>query len=175
MDIRDKTLEIECIYFDMDGVLVDFKRGQREILKIEVVDQENKRKGDDDLLFSKMREYDHFYNMLQPIEGSLALFEKVYEKYGDRCRILTGVPKESRGIINASSDKKAWVERYLSKAVIVNTVLRKEKVDYVKNRGSILIDDFSKNIMEWKDKGGTGILFTTPKETEQELKRLGIL
>ena len=104
MDIRDKTLEIECIYFDMDGVLVDFKRGQREILKIEVVDQENKRKGDDDLLFSKMREYDHFYNMLQPIEGSLALFEKVYEKYGDRCRILTGVPKESRGIINASSD-----------------------------------------------------------------------
>ena len=73
MDIRDKTLEIECIYFDMDGVLVDFKRGQREILKIEVVDQENKRKGDDDLLFSKMREYDHFYNMLQPIEGSLAL------------------------------------------------------------------------------------------------------
>ena len=154
MDIRDKTLEIECIYFDMDGVLVDFKRGQREILKIEV---------------------DHFYNMLQPIEGSLALFEKVYEKYGDRCRILTGVPKESRGIINASSDKKAWVERYLSKAVIVNTVLRKEKVDYVKNRGSILIDDFSKNIMEWKGKGGTGILFTTPKETEQELKRLGIL
>ena len=113
-------MDIDCIYFDMDGVLVDFKRGQREILKIEVIDQKYKKKGDDDLLFSKMREYDHFYYMLQPIEGSLLLFKKVFQKYGDKCRILTGVPKESRWIVNASLDKKAWVEKYISKDVIVN-------------------------------------------------------
>lgn len=60
-------MDIDCIYFDMDGVLVDFKRGQREILNIEVVDQEHKKEGDDDILFSAMREYDHFYYMLKPI------------------------------------------------------------------------------------------------------------
>ena len=168
-------MDVDCIYFDMDGVLVDFKRGQREILNIEVVDQEHKREGDDDILFSAMREYDHFYYMLKPIEGSLELFWKVYDKYRDRCRILTGVPKESRGIINASIDKKAWVEKYLSKNIVVNTVLRKEKVNYVNGRGAVLIDDFSKNIREWRDKGGTGVLFITPDETEKELKRLGIL
>ena len=66
-------------------------------------------------------------------------------------------------------------ENGMTKKQRVIAAIKKEKVDYVKNRGSILIDDFSKNIMEWKGKGGTGILFTTPKETEQELKRLGIL
>ena len=55
MDIRDKTLEIECIYFDMDGVFVNCKRGQKESLKIVVVDTENKRNGDYVFLFSKMR------------------------------------------------------------------------------------------------------------------------
>ena len=53
-------MNIDCIYFDMDGVLVDFKRGQREILNIKVVDQEHKKKEDDDLLFAAMREFDHF-------------------------------------------------------------------------------------------------------------------
>ena len=168
-------MNIDCIYFDMDGVLVDFKRGQREILNIKVVDQEHKKKEDDDLLFAAMRGFDHFYYMLQPIDGSLELFRKVYEEYGDKCRILTGVPKESRGIINASSDKKAWVEKYLSKDIVVNTVLRKEKVNYVKGSGSILIDDFSKNIKEWRGEGGTGILFSTPEETERELVKMGIL
>ena len=171
---KDK-LEIDCIYFDMDGVLVDFNRGQEEILKIDVVHQEHKKPGDDDLLFSKMREYDHYYYMLKPIEGSLSLFNKVYEKYGDKCRILTGVPKANRGIINASSDKKAWVEKYLSKDIVVNTVLRKEKIEYVKNKGSILIDDFSKNIKEWRERGGTGILFVSPEDTEKELRKMGIL
>ena len=85
------------------------------------------------------------------------------------------MPKESRGIINASIDKKAWVEKYLSKNIVVNTVLRKEKVNYVNGRGAVLIDDFSKNIREWRDEGGTGVLFITPDETEKELKRLGIL
>lgn len=168
-------MEIDCIYFDMDGVLVDFNRGQEEILKIDIVHQDHKKPGDDDLLFSKMREYDHYYLMLKPIEGSLSLFNKVYEKYGGKCRILTGVPKANRGIINASSDKKAWVEKYLSKEIIVNTVLRKEKVQFVKGRGSILIDDFSKNIKEWREAGGTGIRFISAKETEEELIKLGIL
>ena len=67
------------------------------------------------------------------------------------------------------------MEKYLSKDIVVNTVLRKEKVNYVKGSGSILIDDFSKNIKEWRDEGGTGILFSTPEETERELVKMGIL
>ena len=105
-ETRENGMDIDIIYLDMDGVLVDFKRGQREILNIEVVDQEHKREGDDDILFSAMREYDHFYYMLKPIEGSLELFWKVYDKYGDRCRILTGVPKESRESSTLQSIKK---------------------------------------------------------------------
>ena len=168
-------MDIDCIYFDMDGVLADFNRGQSEILKIKVIPQENKKEGDDDLLFSKMREHDHFYYMLKPIDGSLDLFMKVYDKYKDRCRILTGVPKEKRGITNAKIDKKAWVEKYLGKDIVVNTVLRKEKMEFVRNKGSILIDDFSTNIKEWRERGGTAILFTTPEACMKELRDMGVL
>lgn len=87
-ETRENGMDIDFIYFDMDGVLVDFKRGQREILNIEVVDQEHKREGDDDILFSAMREYDHFYYMLKPIEGSLELFWKVYNKELSRINLM---------------------------------------------------------------------------------------
>ena len=168
-------MDIDAIYFDMDGVLVDFKRGQREILGIEPVDQENKKPGDDDRLFALMREHEHFYLDLKPIEGSLELFFKVKDRYGDKCRILTGVPKEKRGIVNASSDKRLWVERHIGKDSVVYTVLRKEKANYVLGRGSVLIDDFGVNIGEWRERGGTGILFTSPDNLEKELVGLGLL
>ena len=168
-------MEIDAIYFDMDGVLVDFARGQRELLGIEPVDQGKKKREDDDRLFQKMRERDHFYLELEPIPGSIELFALVREMYGERCRILTGIPKESRGIINASLDKRQWVRKHIGEDVEVNTVLRKEKAGFVRGKGSLLIDDFSLNINEWRERGGTGILFTDPRSTMEKLKKMGIL
>lgn len=168
-------MDIETIYFDMDGVLVDFNRGQREILGIEPKDQENKKPGDDDTLFALMRQHDHYYLDLEPIPGSIELFKKVHALYGDRCQILTGIPKPWRGIVNAEKDKREWARRYLGESVVVNAVLRKEKMKFVKGKGSVLIDDFSLNIKEWREAGGTGILFRSPEETETILETLEII
>ena len=62
---------VDAIFFDMDGVLVDFNGGQKRLLGIEPISQEKKKSEDDDRLFSLMREYGHFYRDLEPIEGSL--------------------------------------------------------------------------------------------------------
>ena len=166
---------VDAIFFDMDGVLVDFNGGQKRLLGIEPISQEKKKSEDDDRLFALMREYGHFYRDLEPIEGSLELFRKVREKYGDKCSILTGIPKESRGIITAEEDKRDWVKRYIGSDITVHTVLRKEKVKFVNGKGSILIDDFSKNIREWEENGGKGILFLSPERTEEILRKEGIL
>ena len=59
--------------------------------------------------------------------------------------------------------------------LVVHAVLRAEKKDYCKGPGSILIDDLAKNIGEWREFGGTGILFTSAENALDELRRLGVL
>ncbi len=158
------------IYFDMDGVLADFDRGLREMCGMEPQEQGNDAV--DDMVFAAVRAVPHFYLNLKPVEGMLELFGEVRSAYGGRVEILTGVPSARRGIVDASSDKVEWVGRYLGKDVVVHTVARKEKRDYAE--GCILIDDFEKNIGEWKAAGGEGVLFTSVQSARETLKRMGI-
>ncbi len=167
--------EVNIIYFDMDGVLADFDRGVKELLDLEPIDQGNHTAEQDDVMFSRMREIGHFYGKLEPIPGSIDLFMEVYSKYGDRCRILSGIPKSSRGIDTAAEDKRAWVRRYLDEDVIVNTVLRAEKPQFATGSNDYLIDDFTKNISEWESAGGTGILCRNAEEVRIKLRGMGIL
>ena len=103
------------------------------------------------------------------------MFDAVYEKYGDRCEILTGIPKPRREIVNAASDKEIWVKRLLSENIKVNIVFREEKPQYCTGKGCILIDDMERNIKEWNEMGGTGIVNVSAEDTMSRLKELGIL
>ena len=104
-----------------------------------------------------------------------AMFDAVYSKYGDKCEILTGIPKPRRGIVNATPDKKLWVKRLLSGDIVVNIVFREEKPKFCTGKNCILIDDMEKNIKEWNGMGGTGILNVNAEDTMNRLKELGIL
>ena len=155
-----KRFKPSKIYFDMDGVLVDFQGGVKELLGIEPRPQ-GFHPDYDNKLFDAIREYDHFYRELKPIKGSLELLKRVIDKWGvNNVEVLTGGPKASRNIPTASEDKMAWIDVNVGiEGLKVNTVLRKEKVQFVKNKSSVLIDDYDSNIKEWREAGGTGILF----------------
>ena len=43
-----------------------------------------------------------------------------------------------------------------------------------KDENKILIDDMEKNIQQWRDNGGIGILHTSTADTIKQLKELGI-
>lgn len=156
------------IYFDLDGVLADFNRGLRELCGIEPVTQGASNEAKDDELWKAVRETDHFYDRLKPVDGAVWFFRRLYEKYD--CEILTGVPKPKRGVVTASVDKIAWAHRVLDPKVKVNTVMREEKIGFCKGPNDILIDDYKKNVDEWNANGGTGILFTDVESAEKELK-----
>ena len=64
----------------------------------------------------------------------------------------------TEGITTAEEDKRNWVKRLLSKDIKVNIVYKEEKPDYCKGKGCILIDDLKKNILEWKEMGGSGFM-----------------
>lgn len=165
----------EKIYFDMDGVLADFDRGVRELCGMEAFDQGGRSPAEDDIMWDAIRKVDHFYDRLELMPGAKEMFDAVYGVYGDRCEILTGIPKEKRGIVTAAEDKISWMKRILSDKVKVNICYRAEKILKCTGPGTVLIDDLEKNILEWRAEDGTGILYRTAEETMKELKKLGIL
>ncbi len=164
------------VYIDMDGILADFNRGVRELCRMEPQSQNGKTDlKADDRMWEAIRETDHFYDRLDLIPGAKEMFDRLLEKYGDRFEILTGIPREERGIVTAAEDKIRWTRRMLSEKVKVRTVCRKHKQQYCTGPESVLIDDREKTIREWREQGGTGILHVNPEETLKELERLGLL
>ncbi len=164
------------VYVDMDGVLADFDRGVRKLCCMEPQPQNGKRDAKmDDLMWDAIRKVDHFYDKLELMPGAREMFDLIYRIFGDRCEILTGIPRPERGIVTAGEDKIAWTRRNLSESVKVNIVLRKEKLLFCKGADSVLIDDRVKTIREWKEAGGIGILHVSPDETIREMRDLELL
>ncbi len=93
------------------------------------------------------------------------MFAKIYEKYGSRCEILTGIPKPERGILTAGEDKTKWVHKYLSPDIVVNIVYAQDKKNFCKGKDCVLIDDLKKNTDTWINSGGTAILYKSPQNT----------
>lgn len=163
------------IYFDMDGVLADFDRGVSELCGFQIVKQDVADKMSDEEMWNRIKEVPHFYDKLQPMPGAVELFHAVYDKYRERCEILTGIPKPRRGVLNAGEDKTKWVRRLLSEDVVVNICFKEEKVKLCQGADCILIDDLPPNIEAWRSAGGTGILHHNAQETMGILKEMGIL
>lgn len=165
-------MQIEKIYFDMDGVLADFDRGIEELCSMEKQKQGEASAASDDELWDAVRGVENFYDKLEPVKGAVEMFKALWEKYGDRCEILSAVPKPHRNIPSAREDKTKWVRRLLSDQVVINLVYRAEKQDFVKGKGCILIDDYQINIDEWNQAGGTGILFESAEGVVEKLMGL---
>ena len=169
-------MTVDRIYFDMDGVLADFARGVRELCGIVAFIQGKEQdEAQDNRMWDVIRKVGHFYDRLALMPGAKEMFDRVRAKYGERCEILTGIPKPKRGILTAGEDKEKWMRRLLSADIRMHIVLREEKTKHCAGKGSILIDDLEENIREWEEKGGTGILHRSAKETLKELERLGLL
>ena len=167
---------IKKIYFDMDGVLADFDRGVREFCGMDAVSQDyGKKPGMDTLMWKRASKIPHFYDQLELMPGAKEMFDAVYNRYQDRCEILTGIPKPHRGMIGSAEDKTAWVRRLLSRDIVVHTVFKEQKPQFCFGRDCILIDDLQRNIDAWEKTGGTGILHRSSADTLQILKDLNIL
>lgn len=174
---NEDAMEVKKIYFDMDGVLADFAGGVRELCGMEPVSQNAKNKdlSEEDRMWKAIKDAGHFYDKLEILPGTKKMFDALYGLYGDKCEILTGIPKPKRGIDSAGDDKTAWVRRLFAKDIKVNIVYREEKARFCTGKDCILIDDFDKNIREWEAMGGTGILNKSVSQTMTDLKKLGII
>ena len=78
---------------------------------------------------------------------------------------------------NCKPGKLKWASKNLGLGVNrVNLVMRSEKQGYAQTgyrSPAILIDDFPRNIQQFRARGGIGIVHTTASKTITELKKLG--
>lgn len=170
-------MEVDKIYFDMDGVLADFERGVLEICGIEPQSQNAKHRSQtaDDEMWEAIKKTTHFYDYLELMPGAKEMFDAVYKKYGNKVEILTGIPKPKRGIVYAGEDKIKWTHRLLNSDIKVNIVFREDKPRYCTGKGCILIDDMERNIRDWNEMGGTGIQSASAQKTMETLEEMGVL
>ena len=166
-------MKINRVSRDMDGVLADFDRGVRELAEAEPLPMNGpRREADDDRMWEAIRRVPHFYARLQPMPGARAFFEALSGEFGGNCQILTGIPKPKRGIPEAAEDKREWARRELSPEVVVHIVFREQKRELCGGPDCVLIDDSARNIDQWTEAGGTGIVFTDAPSALAALRAL---
>lgn len=160
-------------YFDMDGVLADFKAGV-ERLGVPYVPPDTKDRAADDAIWDAIRATPRFYARLPEIPSGTALF-RALQAAGEDPEVLTAVPKPEKNVPKAAGDKCAWNLAHLGPDVKTRICLRAEKIRFCRGPEDVLIDDQERNVREWREAGGTGVLFRgaatrLPPRLEMRLK-----
>ena len=159
----------KMLFLDLDGCLADFDS---------VVDQYHPGHTRDSV---KQKD---FWKPLSKVENffyKLGVLHDCYDMYwrlkneGWKIEILTALPLPTGHFVTAKEDKTRWVHEYIDRDCIVHTVVGgKNKVRWLEDKpGSILVDDYTRNISLWIASGGIGILHETgnSKKTYEALQK----
>lgn len=145
-------------YLDLDGVMVDFDKRKYQMKMHYANDNE---------MWAEIDKHPHWFLSLEAMPDAMELW-KFLEPY--QPTILTAIPRTAQKE-HAADDKREWVKRNLSSTVKVITCYGIEKQLYSHPRG-ILIDDMGRNIGQWINKGGIGVLHKNAEQTIALLKEL---
>jgi 5'(3')-deoxyribonucleotidase len=142
------------IYCDMDGVLADFDKVPNAVAKYKY-------------------ELNFFYN-LEPINENVnAIKELILKDY--LVKILSKSPHEK-----ADSDKRKWLAKYLPEIKNENIIFARPhqtKISFVnelEKSFSLLLDDYEKNIQEWRNEKGLALTITKHNTIENIVRVMGL-
>ena len=161
---REAKGDLPRIYCDMDGVLCDF------VLAAKMATGQNwlgLRTGQD---WDSIKKTKNFWSTLPWRSGGRQLWNyiKKFEPH-----ILSAYTTEDP---NCKPGKNRWLRNNLGlSGSRINLVRRSEKRNFAmyKRRPAILIDDYPKNISDFKAAGGIGIIHSNTQTTISQLKRFG--
>lgn len=149
------------IYCDMDGVIVDFDKGYKELTGTEASFDTPK----EEFWTPIQKAGAPFWIKLQWMPDGKKLWEFI-KPYNPQ---LLSAPSRDE---SSKIGKFVWVKRNVpGTKLILRSAERKQEFA---TPNSILIDDRADNIQRWKDAGGIGILHTSAADTIQQLKDLGL-
>ncbi len=169
------------LFLDLDGVLVDWVKGTRQMFDIVLPDEEitlSEIKFETDPVYQN-KMWDACWRYQEemggelwyespPMEDAMELWNYV-SPYVPQILSATGPPK-----YKAADQKRRWVAEQLGEDVVVN--LTRKAVEKSRHAAPhrILIDDKPKAVNPWVENGGIGIVHTSAADTIQQLKNLGL-
>lgn len=135
--MRKNKIEKLNVYCDMDGVIADFNNEPNALKRFET------EKG--------------FFKNLKPINKMA--FEQLLKRKDINLFILSASPNKQ-----ADKDKIAWLKFHYPTLKRKNIIIMrngKSKVNYMKTKNGILLDDYGKNCKEWLSKKGNNSIKIT--------------
>ena len=158
------------IYCDMDGVLVDFDLGYKNLTGKEThhVDVQGKSEFwgtfKQSLQDKKMSEKDYWVNLQWMPDG-----KELWNHIKQYSPILLSAPSRDP---QSRWGKRIWVKKHIPGTPLILAAAEAKK-NYAK-KDAILIDDRISNINDWNAAGGIGILHTSTSTTIDKLSKYGI-
>ena len=158
---QKKTLSNPIIYCDMDGVLVDFEKGYKDLTT-----EDASYKTDPNKFWAPITKAGaSFWIKLEWMPDGHKLWDYI-EKYNPT--LLSAPSREESSRIG----KRIWVKRNLPGIkLLLKSAERKQ--EYA-TPNAILIDDRKDNIDRWNAAGGIGIHHTSAAKTIEALEKLGL-
>ena len=156
--------ELPRIYCDMDGVLCDFEYAANRVTGQVWV---GLRTGQD---WGSIKKTKNFWSTLPWKSGGRQLWNYI-KKFDPH--ILSAYTTEDP---NCKPGKRRWLSNNIGlSGNRINLVRRSEKRNFAMDgrRPAILIDDYPKNISDFKSAGGIGIVHSNTQTTISQLKRFG--
>jgi len=160
--LRKADMNGYVIYCDLDGVLNDFDKEFKKLGK-GTPEEYDAKYGTSAIWKLINQKTDHFWLEMEWMPDG----KKLWDFIKNFDPILLTTP--ARSVKNCKADKQAWVEREISKDIIV--IMSGKKYEYA-DKNTILIDDMPKNIMPWREAGGIGILHESAEKTIEELQKI---
>jgi hypothetical protein len=167
------------LYFDLDGVLVDFYSGIYEKYGLayptEKIEQSKFDAFQKELFDNIKKDGVDFWKSLRPLQGAVQMYRELI-KHADHVGVITAYPRtftEKVDILACSLGKKFWIESNLDESLVYRTDVCKASDKHLvarkfPNDVNILIDDMESNINDWNNAGGIGILHKSPADTISE-------
>jgi hypothetical protein len=149
------------IYCDMDGVLVDFNEGYKNLVGVDPSTINNQEMFWDPIA----KKGAAFWITLKWMQDGKQLWDYI-KKYNPK--LLSAPSREESSQIG----KRVWVKRELPGTKLI--LRSADKKQQFASPTSILIDDRVSNINQWIERGGIGILHTDAQSTIEQLKSLGL-
>lgn len=157
---------ITQIFQDLDGCLADFDKRVKLLFNGQHPTRELGLR--DHHMWKAIVRDDGFFDRLEWMEGAKAVWDFLAPLSPT---ILTGLPMG--GKTWADPQKRRWVARELGKGVPVITCMSREKRNWA-GPGKLLLDDRERMVNEWREDGGTAILWENPQQVMTDLKALDL-
>ena len=162
------------IYCDMDGVLVDFFAGIKQLIPEYTEERYETDKKFSQHCWNTLKEItkkgDLFWYNLPPMPDMEDLWGVIGKYKSTEILTATGIWAPE----SVANQKTEWIRDHIGNDIIVNTVQKaRDKAEYAEPN-FILIDDKRKAIDPWIAAGGIGVLHNSAAETIRQLKELGL-